>query len=170
MYCLTGRPRSGMTFLSQHISSLLLIQSLSTWALVGVIHVVHWVHYPLFARVGQLTYRDYQAQHMTRITPVVAPLMVMELVSATLWTAASWTISTGLAQKIELGIAWFALIAIWLVTGLWSVRAHRDLLPGFSFPSWKSLMASNAVRTGLWSLRALWLAHLLYERLKPNPF
>ena len=56
----------------------LLLNAAATFYLVGVIWVVQRVHYPLFAAVGDESFRDYQSQHLSRITPVVAAPMLIE--------------------------------------------------------------------------------------------
>ena len=53
----------------------------STLVMVGVIWTVQVVHYPLFAGVGADGWSAYEAAHQSRITLVVGPLMVAELVT-----------------------------------------------------------------------------------------
>ena len=57
-----------------------------TLLMLGVILFVQVVHYPLFAQVGAVSFKRYEALHTVRTTWVVAPLMVGELLTA-LWLA-----------------------------------------------------------------------------------
>lgn len=61
----------------------------ATWALIGLIWTIQLVHYPLFAQVGRHTFKAYHHRHTTQITWVVAPLMLMELITA------AWLVMTG---------------------------------------------------------------------------
>ena len=62
--------------------TLLIAQLASTLPLVGLIWTIQWVHYPLFSKVGNETFVEYQARHMSRIGSVVGPLMLVEVLSA----------------------------------------------------------------------------------------
>jgi sterol desaturase/sphingolipid hydroxylase (fatty acid hydroxylase superfamily) len=55
----------------------------ATWFMVGLIWFVQVVHYPLFAAVpaGE-PFAAYHRQHVRRTTWVVAPVMLVELVTA----------------------------------------------------------------------------------------
>ena len=56
----------------------------STLAMVGLIWFVQVVHYPLFSSVGQSPFPEYERLHQKRTTLVVAPLMLIEALTATL--------------------------------------------------------------------------------------
>lgn len=58
------------------------IQAASTWALIGLIWTIQLVHYPLFSVVGDESFTEYAKGHASRITLIVAPLMLLELVSS----------------------------------------------------------------------------------------
>ena len=105
---------------------LLAIHAAATWALVGLIWTVHVVHYPLFAAV-KTGFRAYHEAHMQRITLVVGPLMLAELLTAfMLWADPPKGTSSGLwlAGLVLLGI-------VWLETGLFAVPQHGRLEAGF---------------------------------------
>ena len=65
---------------------LLILHVAVTWAVVGLMLIIQWVHYPLFARVGTLSWPAHGRDHQTRITGLVGPLMLSELLSAA-WLA-----------------------------------------------------------------------------------
>ncbi|MFB6247584.1 MAG: hypothetical protein ABEL97_03355 [Salinibacter sp.] len=136
--------------------TLLLIHAAATLTMLGVILVVQWVHYPLFRHVGAAGYATYQAEHMRRITGVVAPLMGVELVTAILlaWTPPA-TVPAGLAWA---GLALVGLI--WGTTGLVQVPLHAALTDGFDRATHRRLVRTNWIRTVLWAARSglvLWM-------------
>jgi hypothetical protein len=124
--------------------------------MLGVILVVQVVHYPLFRHVGTAEYTTYQAEHMRRITWVVAPLMTTELVTAgvLVWVpppgVAAWQAWTGLGL----------VLGIWGMTALVQVPLHARLTDGFDAAVHSRLVRTNAFRTLAWTLRAglaLWM-------------
>jgi hypothetical protein len=136
--------------------TLLLIHAAATLLMLGVILVVQLVHYPLFRYVRTGQYDAFQAEHMRRITWIVAPAMTLELATAALlvwWPPLSvpvWQVWTGL------GLVAF----IWTTTGLVQVPLHRTLTDGFDATAHRRLVRSNWLRTGAWTLRVglvLWM-------------
>ncbi len=129
----------------------LLGQTLATGFMVGLIWFVQVVHYPLLAHVGREAFPTYEAEHTRRTGYVVAPAMLVELVTA------GWML---LDPPPGLPLIWPAagaalVIAIWVATGLVQVPLHRRLSAGFSVEAHEALVRSNWVRTVLWSLRGL---------------
>ena len=125
--------------------------------LTGLIWTIQIVHYPLFDRVGPATFPAYESAHTARITPLVGPLMLFELVAAIALVFArpsaipAWTAWTALA-----------LVAlIWTSTFLLQVPRHAQLAAGFDAAAHAALLASNWIRTAAWSARSallLWLS------------
>ena len=139
------------------MKALLLVQAASTLPLVGLIWTVQLVQYPLFARVGETAFADYHAGHAQRISWVVLPLMLAELISAGLLAMRSDAPSS----------AWLgaALVAvIWLSTFFLQVPRHGDLSRGFDAAAHAFLVSSNWLRTLAWSIRGAlvlwWLSKL----------
>lgn len=131
----------------------------ATLMMTGLIWFVQVVHYPLFARVGAEAFGAYEQQHMRRTTWVVAPLMLVELATATaIWFAATpgllWNLATG-------GLALLAII--WLSTACLQVPCHQQLSSLFTARAVTRLVATNWIRTAAWSLRGLIALALLIE-------
>lgn len=123
-------------------------------ALVGLIWLVQIVHYPLFSAVGDDAFVTYEAQHCRRISFVVLPLMVGELVLAVahfMLSGGSWQATVGLSL----------LAIIWLSTFLIQVPLHRTLASGYHAAAHRALVRSNWVRTVAWSMRALLVASMV---------
>ena len=49
----------------------------ATWYLIGLCWFVQRVQYPLMERVGRAEFAAYEAAHVDRIGPVVAPAMLL---------------------------------------------------------------------------------------------
>jgi hypothetical protein len=135
---------------------LLLVHAATTLFMVGIIWFVQIVHYPLFSRVGEAAFSEYERHHARRTGWVVAIPMVLELATAT-------------ATVLVIGgaLAWYglSLLAVaWVSTGIWQVPAHRRLARGFDADTHRHLLNTNWVRTVAWSTRggiacALLVAH-----------
>jgi hypothetical protein len=142
---------------------LLLAQLVSTLALVGLIWYVQIVHYPLFAMIGSEAFAEYERCHQRRTTSVVAPLMLLEGLTAGLlliWRPdgiAAWLPWTGLA-----------LVAlIWASTFLWQVPLHEKLAATFEKQTHLLLVRSNWLRTGGWTLRGLLVFTMCLQAMRP---
>lgn len=143
-------------------TDILLIHVAATWALVGLIWTVQLVQYPGFAFVSDEQLPALHENHCSRITWVVAPLMLCELITG---LALFSYRPTGLSQPL----LWmgFALIAInWASTALVAMPLHakvRQLAPHAQ----GALVASNWVRTITWSLRGALTLFALRAALGP---
>ena len=140
--------------------TLLLTHAAATLAMVGVILMVQLVHYPLFRHVGRASYDTYQAEHMRRITWIVAPFMTIELGTA---IGVAW----GPPPPVPPWMAWTGLglvLLIWVTTGVVQVPLHSRLTEGFDAATHRRLVRTNWIRTGAWILRAglvLWMLSLV---------
>jgi hypothetical protein len=129
----------------------LLAQTGATFALVGLIWTVQLVQYPLFARVGEESFRAFHSAHARRITWIVAPLMAIELGTAL------WLVGVP-HESIPPVAAWVGLVLVvvnWLSTAFLQVPQHRRLAAGFEPAAHAFLVRSNWVRTLAWSLRGV---------------
>jgi hypothetical protein len=121
-----------------------------TAVLVGLIWTIQWVHYPLFAAVPAAAFPAYHAAHVARITPLVGPLMVAELVLAAAWWWQSWRAGQGL-RVASVGLA---LVAVaWIATALLSVPLHERLADGAEPLLVAALVRTNLVRAIAWTVR-----------------
>jgi hypothetical protein len=135
----------------------------ATLAMAGLIWFVQIVHYPLFGRVGQGGYADYQREHERRTARVVAPLMLIEALTAALliWQR---------PPAVDPALPWAGaalLLVIWLSTALLQVPAHRRLESGFDAAAHARLVATNWLRTIAWSARGALALIMIGERLGP---
>ncbi|HEX8384820.1 MAG TPA: hypothetical protein VF576_01480 [Rubricoccaceae bacterium] len=135
-----------------------LLHLLATLTMFGAIWTVQVVHYPLFARVGAAGWAAYEAGHQSRITLVVGPAMVVELVTAVLlvlYRPAAFPAGAVLAGALLVGL-------VWASTAFVQVPLHNALSGGtFDADAHARLVATNWARTAAWTARAglvLWLA------------
>ena len=128
----------------------------ATLLMVGVIWTVQVVHYPLFAGVGADGWAAYEAAHQSRITLVVGPLMLAELVTA-VWLVLDRP--PGLpAWAVVLGAALVGVI--WVSTAFVQVPLHSALGSAFDADAHARLVATNWIRTAAWTARGglvLWM-------------
>jgi len=138
----------------------LLTQIAATLFMVGLIWFVQIVHYPLFDRVDRPTFTAFEAEHRRRTSFVVVAPMVLEMATALLLLA--WRPAAIPRWQPWLGFA--LLVVVWLSTALGQVPQHETLSKGFDESAYHRLVASNWVRTIVWSLRGalvLWMAAAL---------
>ena len=130
----------------------LLLQLLTTLAMFGLIWFVQVVHYPLFVRVGEPGFCDYAGLHATRTTYVVAPLMLVELVTAGCLLFPAFRLPAIASSQAWAGAVLVAII--WVSTALLQVPLHNRLQVAFSREDAGRLAATNWIRTVGWTLRA----------------
>ncbi len=128
---------------------LLVIHAALTWALVGLILTIQLVHYPLFSRVGTDGYAAYQREHVTRITWLVAPLMLAELATGAALVLHPPAFVSAASAGLGLGL----IVLIWVSTTLIQSPVHGRLTTGFDATLHARLVTTNWLRTVLWLLR-----------------
>lgn len=140
----------------------LLINAAATLFLVGLIWMVQIVHYPLFDMADRANFPAFEAAHSNRITLIVGPAMLLELVTAG-WLLVSrpdgipvWTLWVGAAL---VGVAWF-------VTAFVSVPQHAILSGGFNQRAYQTLVDTNWIRTLAWTLRGGLVLWMLYQTMR----
>ena len=134
---------------------LLLLHTVVTWALTGLIWTIQWVHYPLWEHIGEDKFPAYHARHMWLITCVVGPLAVAEAGSAGLlfWLG---------ERSLLFWVSLVALVVAWISTFFFQVPLHGRLSGGFDHPTFRRLIATNWLRTIAWTVRAVCLLLLLW--------
>jgi uncharacterized membrane protein len=131
----------------------LLVNTAATLYMTGLIWFVQLVHYPLMSRVGAEGYREYQVAHQNLTSLAVGPAMLAELLSAVALVA----------LDTKDGWRWIGLAAVgglWASTALLQMPLHATLANGFDAEAHARLVASNWIRTALWTGRSalvLWL-------------
>lgn len=126
-----------------------------TFYMTGLIWLVQKVSYPGYHLVSKLSYPKYQQHHISSITLVVAPAMIIEL-------ATSILIMFYMPEEWKDGFIFYAFIIalalnliIWFVTVFFSVPIHQSLRESKDEDLINKLIASNGFRTIGWTLRSV---------------
>ncbi len=143
-------------------SALFVVNLIATWYMVGLIWMVQIVHYNMFDRVGLEQFQQYEADHNRLITPIVGVPMLFELATAVLLLFAApdsfprWAAIVGL---VLIGL-------IWISTVMLQIPCHTQLLSGFDEATYRRLVNSNWIRTGLWTVRGGLMAYYAVIAMK----
>jgi len=117
-------------------------------ALAVLSWLVQLIIYPAFAAVDRAGFCAWHAGYTRRISRVVVPLMLLQVLlhALTAWRQAS------AAAVLPAGL----LVVAWLATFLVAVPCHRRLgAEGCRPDVLRRLLAANAVRTVAWTAMAL---------------
>ena len=129
---------------------LLIAQIASTLMMTGVIWVIQLVQYPFFSYVDKTNFPKYHAAYTFWITPIVAPLMIVELLTAAL-------ILFYPPNYLDYKLFVFGLIlclAAWLSTFFIQIPLHDRLAGGFDADAHAALVRTNWIRSLAWTTRA----------------
>lgn len=137
--------------------TLAVAHAVPTLFLVGLIWFVQQVHYALYPVVGAESFVAYERAHCRRITPVVLPMMLAELVLV----AAVWWRAPDATTRLWALVGAVLLAVVWGATFLVQVPCHTILEQRADGPAMARLLASNWVRTIAWTLRGVVAVRLL---------
>ena len=129
-----------------YLSILIIINAI----LVGIIIITQIISYPLFLKVSESSFADYYNTYKNRITIIVIPFMVTEL----LLTLYIYLYSP---NNIFFQISTFILILIWLSTFFIQVPIHNKISIKLEDKMIKKLISTNWIRTFLWILKLFFL-------------
>ena len=127
-----------------------------TSIMTGVIWVIQIVHYPSFHFIEKELYTAFQKFHMNKISIIVIPIMLAELITGMM------LFLDKSSKSPFLTISFVILVLIWLITGVFFTKAHNELITGYQELVVNQLVAMNWIRTLLWTLRLLLLTCFVY--------
>lgn len=136
---------------------LYLLHSFSTIMMCGVIWIIQWLHYPLFAEVGPEAFEHYEILHRTWISQVVGPLMLVELGTGFLCVIRR----PECIPRYQTLLGFALLILIWVSTFFIQVPLHNAITVQFDLEAISQLVKSNWIRTVAWSIRAVLILFML---------
>lgn len=138
----------------------------ATILMTGLIWLVQVVHYPGFSLVGESHFKAYEAFHVTSITFVVLPLMLVEVATggALLFLAGDKLLSGSSLMLVNLVL----LGIIWASTFFLQVPIHSQLEVGFSQEAVARLVKTNWIRTIAWTFRSGILLFLVWKLIEKN--
>ncbi len=128
-----------------------------SWALVALIWLVQLIIYPGFHRIPTQDFGTYHRWYATRISFVVLPLMMGEIVFLLGW----WWVG---ADRSAVFVATLAVFAVWLSTFGLQVPIHERLQNGKDVALIRRLVLTNWIRTAAWSIKALVVTVALLQK------
>ena len=126
---------------------LLKINSACGFFLLGLIWIIQIVHYPTYLYIDNNKRILFQNFHTKTISYIVAPVMIIELISSFLIL-----INQVNLQNIVILII---PVLIWLSTFCISVPIHKNINKSNFEMLAKKLIKTNWIRTILWTIKAL---------------
>ena len=148
-----------MEALQRNSRTLLVIHLAATLFMVGLIWTIHYVHYPLFAYVGESTYASFQAAHVERIGKLLfVPWLTEGITLIGVLTLAF--LGTHKTLRVPAVVNGAAMAVVLVISGFWSAPAHAKLADGFDTSIHDQLMTVNLIRTLAWTvcgICAIWM-------------
>ena len=148
-----------MEFLQRNLRTLIVIHTAATLFMVGLIWTIHYVHYPLFANVGESTYVSFQSEHVERIGKLLFVPWLTEGITL-LGILALAFLGGHKMLRIPAVINGAAMAVVLVISGFWSAPAHAKLADGFDKSLHDQLMTVNLIRTLAWTvcgICAVWI-------------
>ena len=135
---------------------LILSHAISGFFLTGLIWVIQLVHYPSFKFYDTKTFKTAMAHHRQKISFIVMPLMLIELMTGITLAVIQWS------SLAEFHIINLTLIAIiWVHTFMLMVPFHQTCESNFDIDLLNRTLKHHWLRTTAWTLKsALWIATL----------
>ena len=115
----------------------------STAVMVGVIWVIQLLHYPTFHYIEKNNYSQFQKFHMNRISYIVIPAMVIEMLSGIMLVIIN----------DDFIISFSLLVCIWIITFVFFTNIHQRLLSKYEMTTVEKLVNLNWIRTVFWTVR-----------------
>ena len=112
-----------------------------------LIWLVQLIIYPGFHRIAGEAFTDYHRWYVKRISSVVLPLMLAELIMAIGWVLSDNYSAVSL-------VSGFLVLIVWLSTFVLQVPIHNQLKAGKNDILIQRLVITNWIRTAAWSFKA----------------
>lgn len=130
------------------LSNLYLFNVAVSWGLLLIIWMVQVIIYPGLFRVSPKEFVSYHSWYALRITAIVLPLMISEVILTVGWL---------ILEPVTIYSAFAATFVffIWLSTFTLQVPIHKQLQSGKDIMLIRRLVNSNWIRTFAWSMKAV---------------
>ena len=140
-----------MEALQRNLRPLIVVHAAASMFMVGLIWTIHYVHYPLFAYVGESTYASFQAVHVERIGRLLfVPWLTEGFTLIGILVLAFLGGRKTLRVPAVLNGAAMAVVLV--MSGFWSAPAHARLADGFDKAVHDELMTVNLIRSLAWTV------------------
>lgn len=154
-----GVPLPVMQMTNSRLGTLAIVHVAATMFMVGLIWTVHHLHYPLFARVGEATYVEFQAAHVDRIGALLFLPWFTEGITLLALLGVAF-LGDRRDLRVPTAVNAVAMAMVLVISGFWSAPAHGELADGFDKSVHDRLMTANLVRTLAWTVcgvAAIWV-------------
>ena len=139
---------------------LLLMHACVTFLLTGLIWVIQLVHYPIFQFLDSQSYSKAMTFHQQRISIIVVPLMVFELLSGLYLAYAQWA---PLARFHSINMA--LIVLIWIHTFGIMVPFHKSISIQPNHSLLQKTLRHHWIRTTSWSVKSILWGAILWHLL-----
>lgn len=126
-----------------------------TAMLVAIIWVIQVLHYPTFRFIDPDKEIEFHKFHTSSISPIVAPLMVAELILVSLGLYLNFT-------SLSVTLLTFVIV-IWLSTFLIQVPTHKKLSDDYNKSLIDRLIKTNWIRTICWTAKLVLMIAFFYN-------
>jgi len=133
-----------------------------TLAMFGLMWAVQIVVYPQFRSVEPADFASYVGDHGTRITMALVLLAPAEIFFAG-WL---WLDPPAGLNRTVVFLSGVMLAIGWISTALWFAPLHNKFQGEYSLDRINQLIATNWLRTAIWSARALLAGWFLWQLLE----
>ena len=139
---------------------IILLHAIVTFLLTGLIWVIQLVHYPMFQFLDSQAYSKAMSFHQQRISIIVVPLMLFELLSGVYLAHAQWS---SLARFHSINIA--LIVIIWIHTFGLMVPFHKNIPIQPNHELLKKTLCHHWIRTLSWSVKSILWGAILWHLL-----
>lgn len=123
------------------------LEAIVSFSLLGLIWTIQVVHYPSFHFIDSKKFINFEKFHSKSISLIVMPLMLIEIIVASLLV---------LYRGNNFDWTFLAIVLlIWLSTFVLSVPIHNKLSFGKDSELIRKLVITNWPRTILWTLKVI---------------
>ncbi len=122
-----------------------MLELLISTGLVVLIWIIQCLHYPSFLFIDKKKFASFENFHTRRITYIVMPLMIGEVIL--------------LFFNPDMFVVLLTTL-VWLSTFFLQIPCHHKLKFGFDEAVIQRLICTNWIRTILWSLKLIYLIAL----------
>ena len=139
------------------MNTLILLNFIASFTMLGVILVTQIVSYPMFLNENNKGFTLFHSMYVKRISSIVMPVMTIELILSVILF---FTLD-GILSQISLT----TLILILISTAFIQVPIHEKLKFKHDEFLTKKLIRTNWIRTSLWSIKSIISYNIIVKEL-----
>ena len=126
--------------------NIVLFNFIMSFLMMGVIITTQIVNYPLFLCVTKSNFKKYHSTYVNKISFIVMPLMLSELILS--------IILLSIFQNFSTIVILLSMLLIFVSTLFLQVPMHQKLENEYNYKSINYLINTNWIRTFLWVIKS----------------